>query len=109
MPNKSGKEVVGDFIDNCTEIVWVEEEVEKWSTIQAKRYLAQVDDDRASYYKQRAWMSYLKSRFHNNQIDRPGEELSVLMGERGEHWIPWTTRCFPQRMGIYPLGKVCSG
>ena len=48
MLKKTRKEEVGEFIDNCREISWVEEEVKKWMTKQAIRYLRLEDNDRPS-------------------------------------------------------------
>ena len=54
-------------------------------TKQAIRCLGWRNDDGASYYEQKVWESYFKRRFYDNQIDRASEELSGLMGGRGEH------------------------
>lgn len=47
IPNKPSKGDLGDFIDNCLQIDWKEEEVKKWMKKQAIRCLTRGDDDRA--------------------------------------------------------------
>ena len=51
MSNKTRKEEVGEFIGNCREIAWVEEEVEKWMTKEIVHCLRRGDNDRSSKYE----------------------------------------------------------
>ena len=73
MPNTSKKKKVEDSIDNCIEIAWAEEEAEKMDDKKAKRCVRRGDDDRASWYEQRTWESYIKKRFYDKIIDRASE------------------------------------
>ena len=81
---KSRKGEGQDFIDDYIETAWAEEEVQKWMTKQAVRYLKRGDYDRAMSYEHRTWESFI-GRFYDKQIDRASEELSKSRGPCGEH------------------------
>lgn len=79
------KEVSRDFTNICVKSAWAEEEMEKWITKQALRCLRRKDSDRAHWYEQKMWESYIRRGFYDKQIDRTSEESIGLMRERGEH------------------------
>ena len=84
MPINSKQEDVEHSIENCIEISWVEDEMEKWITKQMIPCIKRRDDDRASRYEQGTWESFKRRRFFDDKIDRASEELTGLMGGRGD-------------------------
>lgn len=65
MPKMPIKVEMGDFIDDCIEIVWAKEDVDKWMTRQAVRCLRSVYEVRVSWHEQKTCESYLRRIFYD--------------------------------------------